>query len=166
MDARLQVAGLTGVTSVASNNPNAYKIQLGYQLDDRWAIEGGYADLGRVSYNATGTLLGATVAASEAVKMTAWNINAIGKIPVTDAVCLLGKFGFTRVEMTDNVVAPRVGAAFWINANTIKTGVTYGLAMKININKQISARADMDSYDTGVATGRVNVWTLGVSYHF
>lgn len=168
-DARLQqsLPAPTAVQSVVTNNPSAYKFQLGYQLDARWAIEAGYADLGKVSYNATGTSAGAPITASETARLKAWNINAVGKIPVSDSFSLLGKVGFSRVDMTNNAIFP-IGAAgaSWVNSNTLVTGITYGLAMKIDINKQLAARADMDSYDTGVATGRVNVWTLGLSYHF
>ncbi len=169
VDARLQ-ASMTApatVQSVVNNNPAASKVQLGYQLDTRWAIEAGYADLGRVSYHATGTSAGAGFTANEVARLKAWNLNAVGKIPVTDTFNLLGKIGFSRVDMTNNAVFPAGAAgASWVNSNTLTTGILYGLAVKIDINKQLAVRADMDSYDTGVATGRVNVWTLGLSYGF
>ncbi len=167
-DARLQqsLPAPTSLQSVVNNNPAAYKLQLGYQLDARWAIEGGYADLGQVSYNVTGTSAGIPFTAAEIARVKAWNINAIGKIPVNEHFSLLGKVGFSRVDVTNNATFPAVGVASWVNANTIKTGLTYGLAMHIEVNKQIFARADMDSYDTGVATGRINVWTLGLGYKF
>ncbi len=165
-DAALQTIGMTGVVSVANNNPSAYRLQLGYRIDERWAIEAGFTDMGQVSYRATGTFAAAPAVASENAKISAWNVTGVGKLPVSNAVSLLGKLGLTRVETTDAAIAPGVGTAFWINSNVIRTGLTYGLGLSIDINKQFSARGDMDSYDTGTATGRINVWTLGLSYRF
>lgn len=165
-DSALQAIGMTGVVSVANNNPAAYRLQLGYRLGDRWAIEAGFTDMGQVSYRATGTFAAAPALASENAKISAWNVTGVGKLPISGAVSLLGKFGLTRVETSDAAVAPGVGTTFWINSNVIRTGLTYGLGLNIDINKQFAVRGDIDSYDTGSATGRVNVWSLGLSYRF
>lgn len=159
------------ITSTATNNPTAYKLQLGYQLDNRWSIEGGYMDLGRISYAATGTSGAPPVAttASETVKLTAFNVNAVAAFPVMDSVSLLGKVGMTRMSVADttNATGLPIGtlAKLW-TANTRKTGMSYGMGLKVAIDKSFLVRADLDSYDTGAATGRVSVWSIGLGYHF
>jgi opacity protein-like surface antigen len=169
-DASIQALPAT-FSSLATNNPSAYKLQLGYKLDERWSLEGGYTDLGRVSYQATGTTTGATpFSASESVKVTAWNLNANAAFPLTESFSMLGKVGITRVELTDTATAtstlPGALAKLWLTSNTIKTGLTYGLGLKLAIDKSFLVRADVDSYDTGVSTGRIQVWTIGLGYHF
>lgn len=158
------------ITSTATNNPTAYKLQLGYQLDDRWSIEGGYMDLGRISYQATGTTTGVppvAISANETVKLTALNVNAVAAFPVMDSVSLLGKVGMTRMSVADttNSALPGTLAKLW-TANTRKTGMSYGMGLKVTIDKSFLVRADVDSYDTGAATGRVSVWSIGLGYHF
>lgn len=168
-DAAIQALPAT-IASFATNNPATYKLQLGYKLDDRWSIEGGYTDLGRISYQANGTAGVTPFSASESVKISAWNLNAIAALPMTDNLSLLGKVGFSRVEVTDAVSAtatmPGVLAKLWLTTNTIKSGLTYGLGLKLAINQRFMVRADVDSYDTGVSIGRVNVWSIGLGYHF
>lgn len=169
-DAAIQALPAT-IASYATNNPATYKLQLGYKLDDRWSIEGGYTDLGRISYQANGTTAGPTAfSASEAIRISAWNLSAIAALPVTENFSLLGKVGATRVEVSDAVSAtatmPGVLAKLWLTTNTIKSGLTYGLGLKLAIDKRFMVRTDVDSYDTGVSIGRVNVWSIGLGYHF
>ena len=166
LDARLQALGMTGVSSVANNNPGAYRVQLGYRLNDLWSVEGGFTSLGTVSYAASGTFAAAAARATEQAKITAWNVSGVGKFPVSQAVSLVGKVGLTRVETTDSATAPGVGMSFWVNSNVVRTGLTYGIGLNIDVNNHFAVRGDMDSYDTGTSTGRVNVFTVGLNYRF
>jgi OOP family OmpA-OmpF porin len=155
-------------TSSTKDNPTAYKVQLGYQIDSRWAIEAGYLSLGTISYNATGTA-GAPATAfsvSQSTQLKGMNVNAIGTFPVSDAFSVSGKFGFTRIDSTISATTPQVGSTYWLSNNLIKTGVTYGAAVKFDVNKNFFVRGDIDSYDTGSSTGRFNVWTVNAGYNF
>jgi opacity protein-like surface antigen len=121
--------------------------------------------LGQVSYDGAGTR-GAPATAftiNQTLKLKAWNVTAVGTFPINDAFSVLGKFGLTRMDSTNATTLP---AANSVSAHTIKTGVAYGAGVKFDLNKDVMLRADFDNYDTGIATGRISAWTVGVGYRF
>jgi hypothetical protein len=106
-DNDLTTAGATGLSSTTDEKDTGYKLQLGYQYNQSFAIEGGYVDLGKFKYNATYT----GGAASAEVKAKGWNIDAVGIAPLNDAFSLLGKIGLIRGKVDTTVSATGPGGA-------------------------------------------------------
>ena len=158
---------MTGLSSTASNNPTAYKFQLGYQVSTNLAVEGGYVDLGKITYSATG-VVGVTLGtASETDNANAWNIDAVGILPLGNSFSVLGKLGVASVNSSGAATLTLGAASVSGVANKTKTSLTYGVGAKYDLSKNFSLRADLDNYDTGVTgTDRINVWTIGVGYKF
>lgn len=154
-DASLTAAGATGVVSSANSTDTAFKLQAGYQLNTNFAIEGGYFDGGKYTYNATTTNIGAV---GLTAKVSAWNLVAVGILPLGNQFSALGKLGVADVSAscstTPNVVA----------SCPSKSDVTYGLGVKYAVTNAIFLRGDWDSYKGN--SMRANVWTLGVGYKF
>ena len=51
-DAALTGAGAVGLSSSDSGDSTQWRVQLGYEFNKNFAVEGGYIDLGRAKYRA------------------------------------------------------------------------------------------------------------------
>ncbi|MEI7431483.1 MAG: outer membrane beta-barrel protein [Betaproteobacteria bacterium] len=155
LDGLLTSAGYTGINTSIDKNDIAYKAQVGYQLNQYFAIEGGYIDFGKAKYS--GTVTGGTVKAD--IKASGFNIAAVGILPINESFSLFGKLGVIDAKA-------EVGSA---SATKIKP--TYGLGATYNVNKQLGIRVEYelfsklgDANKTGEAD--VSVLSAGVAYKF
>lgn len=97
-DTTITNLGITAFTSSADEKDKGYKLQAGYRFNRYLGIEGGYADLGKYTYNAAST---APVVATRAGKGTidAWTLAAVGSLPVGQSLALIGKLGVASYKL-------------------------------------------------------------------
>lgn len=163
--------------SSQSYKKHGAKLQLGYQFDPNFAVEGGYVDLGKANYLASyninpvlvpwGTTNLGRVTTREA-RLSGWNLSGVGILPITDRFALFGKLGAMR-----NQVKTSDGGAGYPSGgiNQYKWKPTYGVGGKFAINQNFSVRAELDRYgemgDTNT-TGSMDVdlWSLGLEGRF
>ncbi len=158
--------GQSQQSSITKDNQDAYMLFLGYQFNSKWAIEGGYVDLGASSYS--GNVSGVTNLSSKsnATSFTAvrtWNVpDRFGN----NSFSFLAKFGIAQVKSTDSgsgTIPPIV----LVSDSYTKRGVTLGVGAKYNFDQNWALRIDADSFDTGqYAYGRVPVYSMGLSFKF
>jgi OOP family OmpA-OmpF porin len=166
-DDTLNSVPVTGLSSTTDERDTGYKLQLGYKLNQNFAIEGGYVDLGKFAYNATFT--GGNVNAT--IKASGWNLVAMGILPLGDTFSLLGRVGMIRakVEANASTTVPGISPE---NTSTTNNDFTYGLGVAYNLSKNVSFRADYDRYaklgDTNSTGGEgdVDLYSLAVAYKF
>ena len=146
-----------GATSTDKNG-TAFKLQLGYQFNPNWAIEGGYVSLGKASYS------GPTIGSFK-VKASGFNIGAVGTIPLNDKFSLFGKLGMIdgKVEITDATVC--------CNGSATKWRPTYGFGVKYDVSKTLGILAEYERFDklgdnNVTGTGSVNLLSAGVLSRF
>jgi OOP family OmpA-OmpF porin len=158
-DADLIALGVTGLASSGDDNATAYKLQVGYQINQNLAVEGGYVDGGKFSYNATATAPNTPITAN--AKATGWNLVAVGILPLDNQFSALGKIGIADVRTSATATIAGVSAS----GSASKTDLAYGLGAKYDVTNAVFLRGDWDSYkpDSGK---RSNVWTVGVGYKF
>jgi len=165
---------ISNISSSRDKSEHGAKLQLGYQFDPNFAVEGGYVDLGKTNYLATYTLTplfgtATRTSSTREVRMTGWNISGVGILPIDERFSLFGKLGMirTQVKTTDS------GAGFVTGGNYThhKWRPTYGIGGKFAFNQNIGIRAELDRYDDlgeSSTTGKadVNLWSLGVEGRF
>jgi OOP family OmpA-OmpF porin len=165
-------AGQSQQSSITKNNQDAYMLFLGYQLNSKWAIEGGYVDLGSTNYPGNVTVGGVTggtanlSSKSNAASLTAvrtWNIHdSFGN----NAFSFLAKFGIAQVKSSASGSAT-IPTIFSASGSFTKKGITLGVGAKYDFDQNWALRIDADSFDTGqYAYGRVPVYSVGLSYKF
>ena len=166
-DSGLTSAGATGLSSTTDEKDTGYKLQLGYQYNQNFAIEGGYINLGKFKYNATYT----GGAASAEVKAKGWNIDAVGIAPLNDAFSLLGKIGLIRGKVDATVSATGPGGAASESVSASKWKTTVGFGVSYNVSKTIAVRGEFerflklgDANTTG--EGDVSLFSVGVVAKF
>lgn len=164
-------AGQSQQSSITKDNQDAYMLFLGYQFNSKWAIEGGYVDLGASSYSGNVSVGGVTGTANLSSNSNATSLVAVRTWNVSDtfgnnAFSFLAKFGVAQVKSSASGSAT-IPTIFSASDSYTKRGITVGVGAKYDFDQNWALRIDADSFDTGqYAYGRVPVYSVGLSYKF
>ena len=164
-------AGQAQQASITKDNQDAYMLLLGYQFNSKWAVEGGYVDLGTTNYTGNITVGGATGTANLSSKSNAISVAAVRTWNVQDtfgnnAFSFLAKFGVAQVKSSASG-STTIPTIFSASDSYTKKGITLGVGAKYDFDQDWALRIDADSFDTGqYAYGRVPVYSAGLSYKF
>ncbi len=160
-DNTLAAIGRTGFSSSFSK-PAVYNLDVGYQVNKNFAVEGGYIGSNSATYSASGGNLARPVNAS--TKISGWTVAAVAILPLADQFSLLGKWGLAGIQESATVTG--LGAP--TSTHSTVTDVTYGIGAKYDFARAVFGRLDIDSYKIGNAasSSRGFVWTAGVGYKF
>ncbi len=131
----------------------AYSLYGGSYFNDYLGLELGYTDFGRVNRGGGST------------KAEGFNIDLVGKLPLSPSFNLLGRLGTTygRTDVSSN---PASGV---VAGKQTGWGGNYGLGAEFAFNQQLSAVLQYDEYNLKFASGnrdRINVTSLGLRYKF
>jgi len=155
-----------GVGIGCDDKDTAWKIFAGYQINQNFAVEGGYTDLGKVS--ASGTVGGVSVNAK--AEATAWELVGVGSIPVGNSFSLYGKGGFYRGEVDADASAAIPGFSASAQESDTNTDLTFGIGAAFAVNRNVSLRAEWQRYkdvggsDTGESD--IDVMSVGLLFRF
>ena len=143
-----------------------YKLFAGYQMNRYFALEGGYFDLGKFSFNATtvpaGTLNGS-------LKLRGANIDLVGMLPITEKFSAFARVGANYADVKDSFSGS--GAVLVRNPNPSKkeTNVKYGLGLQYAFNYNWAMRGEVERYRINDAVGNkgdIDLVSLGLIYRF
>src|SRR5262249_53879477 len=136
-------------------NDTSFRGFVGYQFTKNIAVEGGYADLGKLKVSGFGI--------SGDVAATAWDLSGVFSWPIEQ----FGVFG--RVGIANTEAKP--GGAFSGAGSQSKTDLTYGLGGSYDFNKNLGLRLEWQRYkaDSGSSLGGegdIDNFSLGVLWRF
>lgn len=126
------VAG-TGVKASSLSNGTGFKLMLGYQFSETFAVEGGYIDMGKLST----TLSSGNQSLDISVKPTGLNLALVGMYPMTADFSLIGKVGFT------SATAVSEASGFGSSSET-KTSAGYGVGVGYKLTNTLSLRGEWE----------------------
>lgn len=166
-DNALTSEGADNLASSLDKTDTAYKIQVGYQFNQYFAVEGGYVNLGKTDYSASFTGGGANANA----KVSGLNIAALGILPISDSFSLFGKAGLIDAKVETTVSANGLGGSANDSSTARKWKANWGAGATYSINKQLGIRVEYEQFSklgdantTGEAD--VNLFSAGVAYKF
>jgi len=167
LDAALTGSGATGLTSGQSGVHGQWRLQLGYKFNPYFALEGGYIDLGKRTYNATFTGGSATVD----WKSGGIDLAALGTLPLGDGISLLGKVGLIDAKTTGTWSSTGLAGAPSGKVTKSAWRPFVGVGASYALTKRTSLRAEYERFNgigDGSRTGKanVNVVSVGVRYDF
>ena len=145
---------LSAVPGAACDDKDtAWSVFIGYQANRHFALEAGYRDFGKM---ATGT-----PGAETSINAKAFELAAVGILPVGDRLALYGKFGAYFGE-TDTETNPGFVAAKDSNIN-----LTFGLGAEWEFVKQFRLRVEWQRYQE-MSSSDVDLDTIsvGLVYRF
>jgi len=151
------------VITACDDKDTSWKILGGYQFNRNFALEGGYVDFGKLS--ASGTVLGVPLSAT--YEADAFEILAVGILPITDRFSLYGKAGLFRWDVDARATA----AGVTVTASDDGTDFTFGAGLKYQFTKNVAGRFEIQRYNNVGERGTtgqsdVNVWSIGIQVKF
>jgi OmpA-OmpF porin, OOP family len=152
-DADLARQGKTGISSSSASSSTGYKAMLGYQLSPRFAVEGGYVDMGSLGYNASFT--GGSIAIDS--RATGLNFSGLGLMPVNYQLSVFGKLGYTLGSVT----ARGSSGGTTVGLTQDKSSLGLGFGGIYNITHTIGLRAEWEKLYSDV-----NLLSFGLQARF
>ena len=138
----------------------AWRILGGYQVNRNFAIEVGYHELGTATQSIPGL-------ATLDFKANAFELLAVGMLPINNQFSLYGKAGIYRgeVKATLNVLG---------SSDSLKetnTDLTFGFGAQFNVTRELGLRAEWQRYtsmgdNATIGESDVDVMSLGLVYRF
>ncbi len=138
--------------STFDGNDTAYKVFAGYRFIKFFGLEGGYVDFGSPSDSRDGIDL--------EFDATAWDLFAVGVIPVAEHFELFGKAGFFRWDT--NV---RLSGAMVARESDSGNDAAYGIGLAIKPSKLIAIRLEYERFKVA-NTDDLNLTSVGVDFRF
>lgn len=140
--------------AVDDKSDTAWSLRGGYRFHENWALEAGYANLGKVRYHFPGY-------PQHAVKFEVFHLSAVGILPLTEHLSGFAKLGVASVRANDE------------GKKASDTTPHAGLGLSYALTQAMSLRADYDYYgraelgENGVsAKSRHQTLSIGLDYRF
>jgi OOP family OmpA-OmpF porin len=143
----------SGVT-MTDKTDQALSVRAGYRIHTNWAVEGGYADLGKSKYKYSGYPEGT-------LKTNLWHLDAVGILPLVDKFSVFGKLGIAQLNYDDG------GDKFNKTTPHIGVGVSYAilpaLALRAEYDNYGKAKFTDGTYSSELSSSQ---FSLGMDYRF
>ena len=157
-------SGLDCTGLSCDDSDTGYRIFGGYKINKHFAVELGYADLGKTTFTGTIPIIGAVSGNASA---TAWDLVAVGILPIGEKFSVFGKLGFYKGDGDFSVS----GAG---SSSDSTTDMTYGIGVQYDFTKNLGIRGEWQQYksvgfaNTGGQTleGDVDLISIGVVWKF
>lgn len=154
-------------TSIANDRRDlAFKVLGGYQMNQYFALEGGYFDLGKFGYTATTTPAGTLTGEA---RVRGLNLDLLGRLPVTDKFSVFGRAGVTYARTRDSFRGTGQVVVNNPNPSERDTNLKLGVGMEYAFTPSLSARAEIERYRINDAVGNrgdIDMASLGLIYRF
>ena len=162
----LTAAGIAGNIITDTRTDTGYKLFGGYQFNKNFALEGGYFDLGTAGFDAvtspTGTLRGR-------LQLRGLNLDAVGFLPVTEKLSLLGRIGANYAEARDSFSGTGAVKVSNPNPSYNEINAKLGVGLEYAFTKSLALRGEVERYrvnDAVGARGDVDLFSVGLVYRF
>lgn len=147
------LVGVEGAFNCASKQATAGKVFAGWRFHRFLAAELSYIDYGEVK--ATGTVAGAAVTATSAVK--AAGISVLGMLPLGESFWVYGRLGLLQTR-----ISSKAQGAVVANSDSGETEPHVGIGGMLQLSRGWALRAEYER----VNDTRIDLSTLGVQYRF
>lgn len=163
----LTAAGFTIGSVTADDSHAGGKLFAGYQFHRNFAVEGGYVDLGRFSYDATTTAPAGVL--NGKMRRQGANIDLVGTLPITGSFSALGRIGAVYTSVRDTLTGTGGVAVAYPNPGKSDTSAKFGLGIQYDLSKAIGLRGEIERYqisDSAGNVGTIEMYTAGMVVKF
>jgi len=150
--------------STCDDSDTAFRVFGGYMFNKHFGAELGYADLGKLTLSGAIPPFG-TVSAN--IKVKAWDLVAVGVLPIADKFSVYGKLGMYRADSDFSASALGVSAS----TSDSNTDLTYTLGAGYDFSKNLGIRGEWQRYskvgsDNTGGEGDVDVYSVAIVWRF
>lgn len=158
--------GLTTSGISDRDRSTGFKLYGGYQFNNNFALEGGYFNLGKFGYTATTVPAGSMTGD---IKLQGLNLDAVGKLPLTDKLSAIGRVGLNYAQARDTFSG--TGAVRVLNASASKSETNYklGAGLQYDFTESLGMRLEAERYRINDAIGNkghIDLISVGLVYRF
>ena len=133
-----------GQSKIEGETDTGWKIFGGYQINKSFGVELGYVNIGKVKESAAfPPPFGAFTVSIDA---KAWQLVAVGTLPINDRFGVFGKLGFARWDADLKCTGFLAGCD-----DDSGTDLTFGVGVKYNLTPNLAVRGEWESFDLGDA---------------
>jgi len=163
----LMNGGFATTTIHDDDRDHGFKVFGGYQFNRHFALEGGYFDLGTMSFAAS-TLPPGTLNGSLSTK--GLNLDLVGILPITRKFSAFARLGVTRARTTDEFSGN--GAVVVSNPDPVAKRAfnpKAGVGLQYQINETFGLRAELERYritDAVNVRGDIDLASAGLVIRF
>ena len=159
MTAKDACDGFNGVPGVTcEDSDTAWRALIGYQFNRNFAAEVGYVNFGQVEARGPG--------GTATIEATAFEVVAIGMLPVADRFSIYGKAGIYRGETDANVNT----FALVTSVSESNTDLTFGVGARFDFTRNIAGRVEWQRYtDVGggdIGEADIDMISVGAIFKF
>jgi OOP family OmpA-OmpF porin len=170
IEARADSLGIDVTSSKVDKKDTGYKVQVGYQFNQNFSIEGGYVDLGKEELKLSGDYFGNTVRASGKGEASGYNVAALLTLPINAGFSLFFKAGIIDAKVEVSSDASFAGASSSVSDNVRKIKPNVGVGVSYNFISALSARIEAERFsklgDDDIGETNVDLFSVGLSYMF
>ena len=143
------VAGFAGVS--CDEKDTAWKIFGGYQVNRNFSVELGYASFGEATVTGPG--------GTATVEGTAFDLVAVGSLPLADRFSVYGKLGLYRADF-------EVRNTLGFSEDASENGLTFGVGLRFDFTRNLAARLEWQRYQELGDDLDVSMMSVGVLFRF
>jgi OmpA-OmpF porin, OOP family len=160
INASLLSLGFTNPSTSTDESSVAYKIFAGYSFNRYIAVEGGYFNLGKFSFDSTVTPAGTL---NGQVKTYGFNLDAVGSLPLTQTFSIFARGGVQNAKSTVNYTG--TGSVLVLTPQTSETKTSWdagaGVAFEF-ANGKVGVRVEWELYRVPDGTNTDNTSNVNV----
>ncbi|MDP1864090.1 MAG: outer membrane protein transport protein [Thiobacillus sp.] len=145
--------GPQAASTTANSRSEGWKVYTGYQVNKYLGVEGGYANLNDVSAT--------TGSRRTNVVSDAWTLAAVGTLPVTNKLSVIGKLGAAYV-LAD--IRTKNGTALTKRSGDDSYEPYYGMGVSYALLKNLDLRAEWERFDRKDLN--IDLMTAGMTVKF
>ena len=163
--------GVVDASSTLDDSDTGFGIGGGYQLNDHFAVEFGYVDLGSIDYRAAGTVTdGVDQFAAEAVLGSSADgpvMSVLGILPIGERFSVYGRAGLALMTAKGTAQITVDGQSDRASQSSQKSDPMFGVGIEYDLTRHFAVRLSWDRY-LDVATENVvgdtdaDLFSLGV----
>lgn len=163
--ARSLTANAAALTSFTTDERDlGFKLFFGKQLNQYFALEAGYFDLGKFGFTSTTSANGSL--RGEAGFRGA-NLDLVGQLPLTQRLSLLGRVGGQYVRTTTRFSGNVLAGVTNPSVKESKGGAKVGLGLEYKLTEALALRGEVERYRINDAVGNrgdVDLLSLSLVY--
>lgn len=158
-------------SSTLDDSDTGFGIVGGYQVNDHFAVEFGYVDLGSIGYRATGTVTdGVDQVAAEALFESEADgpvVSVLGVLPIGERFSVHGRAGLALLSATGSARITVDDVSQRDSQSSQKSNLMFGVGAEYRLTKHFSVRLAWDRYldvatDDVIGDADADLYTVGV----
>ena len=162
-------------TSSLDDSDTAFGLTLGYQVNENFATELSYVDLGDLDYNATGTVTDgftdfpASVSLNSSAQGPVFSV--LGILPIGDRFSVYGRAGLALMDCEGTATVSIDDVTESASDSTTRSNGMFGVGGEFNVSQRFGVRLEWNRYanvgsDEIIGETDVDLITLGLRVSF